>query len=337
MVRQIDAREAVRSILQGTTPPRPLFLPIVFSHAARIENLPLRAFLANPTKITQALRQLRGHLRSDGLTCYFDPYLEIEALGGILEWGSSEQPSARWTWDPVNGDLPEGFRTMDELPTRGRIPVAVEVIRRLKSLVRDDCLLTVGVSGPFTLAAQLMRAKKDALGEAEVSSRTLELASEAIALVARAFLEAGANVVFIREELPASLSSSADWASLLATTINIVRFYQAIPVLLLSPGAQFLSPVFQQSLDCVVCPVLPEALPGLPEKWITPAPSNFGIAIPVSVIAEPRPSLEELAEDFRRLTYTFRPTLITTAGDVPHTADLRNLGKLRDFLLAGSS
>jgi uroporphyrinogen-III decarboxylase len=334
MVRPIDAREAVRSILQGAPPPRPLFLPIVFSRAARIENLPLPTFLANPTKITQALRQIRTHLRSDGLTCYFDPYLEIEALGGILEWGSSEQPSVHWARDPLNCELPVGARTMDELPAKGRIPMAVEVIRRMKSLVRDEALLTVGISGPFALAAQVMRAQGHASGETEISAGPLELASEAIAPIAKAFLEAGANVVFIREEMPPSAPSLADWSSLLATTINIVRFYEAIPVLLLSVGAQNLDLALRQSLDCVVCPVLSETLLRAADEWIEPAPANLGFAIPASVTAEDQASLEKSAADLRRVVQILQPSLITTSGDVPPSADLRILNKLRDFLIA---
>jgi hypothetical protein len=109
MAKQIDPHELMKTISRGTAPPRPLFLPIVFSHAARIENVPLHTFLGNPTKITQALRQLRAHLRSDGLTCYFDPYLEVEALGGILEWEEGGKPQVRWPRNAAPGDLPAGL------------------------------------------------------------------------------------------------------------------------------------------------------------------------------------------------------------------------------------
>jgi len=334
MPQQIAPYELLKSILLGTAPARPLFLPIVFSHAARIETLPLRTFLANPTKITQALRQIRAHLRSDGLTCYFDPYLEIEALGGILEWGSSEQPSVHWSRNPLNGDLPEGLRSMDDLPTRGRVPVAIEVIRRLKSLVRDESLLTVGINGPFTLAAQLMRAHGQGSSDVEISPAGLELVSESIAPIAKAFVEAGANVVFIREEIAPSTVGPVDLASLLATTINIVRFYQAIPVLLLSGEPRFVNLALQQSPDCVICPVLSGTPPRVPEELVKPAPANLGLAIPVSVFAEPQPSFEKFAEEFRQIVAAVQPAVITTSRDVPQAADLRNLNKLRDVLIA---
>src|SRR5713101_824443 len=87
-------RLAVKGLLNGVAPPRPLFLPIVFSVAARVENVPLRAFFANPTKISNSLRQVRARLRADGVTCYFDPFLEAEALGGVLQWTSDDGPPA---------------------------------------------------------------------------------------------------------------------------------------------------------------------------------------------------------------------------------------------------
>ena len=132
MPKDFNPREAVRGLLQSIAPARPLFLPIVFSLGARIENVSLRNFLTNPTKISNALRQIRSHLRSDGITCYFDPYLESEALGGVLDWKSDAcHPSLRWPQPSHDGELPEGLCEPDETAQRGRVPIAVEVIRRL--------------------------------------------------------------------------------------------------------------------------------------------------------------------------------------------------------------
>lgn len=101
-------REIVQALLRGIAPPRPLFLPIVFSHAARVENMPLRAFLANPTKISNSLRQIRARLHSDGIACYFDPFLEAEALGATLQWDAEDRPpSLQWPEHMKRGGLPE--------------------------------------------------------------------------------------------------------------------------------------------------------------------------------------------------------------------------------------
>jgi len=330
MAPPIAPRELLKAIFDGVAPSRPLFLPVVFSRAARIENLPLRMFLSNPTKITQALRQLRVHLRSDAMTCYFDPYLEIEALGAKLDWESRDESVVRWAGDPIPGELPAGLGAVDEIATRGRIPVAVEAIRRLKATVREEVLLTVGISGPVRLAAQLAQAERNSAGRA-IPAAALELASEAIAPVAGAFVEAGANVVLINEDLNWAAPGSPDLASLLATTINIVRFYQAMPVLLLNPASPHRNPV---PPDCVVCPTLPETAPRLPEEILEAAPATVGMAIPANAISAGLPGVETFVEEFRRLNPGFHPAVITTAGDVPDTADLKNWNRLRDLLSA---
>lgn len=334
MVSQAGPHELLKAILQGAAPSRPLFLPIVFSHAARIENLPLRAFLSNPTKITQALRQMRGHLRSDGLTCYFDPFLEMEALGAEMDWGTGESRVFRWPRHRISGDLPIDAGALENLASKGRIPVAVEVIRRLKSMVRDDVLLTAGVSGPFRLAAQLAQFGQGESLEKEISTGALELAAEATAAVAKAFVEAGANVVMISEDLPASFPGDATVASLLATTVNIIRFYQSLPVLVLNPSAQSADIGSEGLLDCAVCPVASDAQRGMEEAFREPAPTTLGVAVPKSVISEGQLAIEKFSLEFRRANPAFQPVVITTSGDVPDTSDLKNLNRLRDLLLA---
>ena len=73
MEESATPRRMAKELLRGVLPSRPLFLPILFSLGARVENIPLDIFLSNPTKITSSLRQMRGHLRADGVACYFDP------------------------------------------------------------------------------------------------------------------------------------------------------------------------------------------------------------------------------------------------------------------------
>src|ERR1700692_2493219 len=110
MAEHSSVRQILKDLVHGGAPSRPLFVPIVFALGSRIENLSLRAFLANPTRISNSLRQTRPHLRSDGVSCYFDPLLEAEALGGTLEWRSdNEPPTLRWPPGSKPGQLPAGL------------------------------------------------------------------------------------------------------------------------------------------------------------------------------------------------------------------------------------
>jgi uroporphyrinogen-III decarboxylase len=328
MPESVTPRQLVQGFLQGTPPARSLLLPIIFSHGARIENVPLRAFLTNPTKISNALRQIRGRVRADGVTCYFDPLLEAEALGATVEWAGDEGPRAlRWPQPAAAGELPPGLFSPDEAAKNGRVGVAVEVIKRLKAILRDECLLLAGVSGPYTLAAQLLQLDANNPRPAhDFSPSALDLATDTMTAIAKTFLEAGASAILIREETLPVLSSDdiADWASRLGTTINIVRFYQALPVLLL-PNAKAAAAnrgsIAQQQWGCVVCPALDRVARA---DW----PAGFGAALGFTLNEEaPDRSfrVSEPSGPFEALKNSF---VVTTTGDAPTAADVERLNKV---------
>src|SRR5260370_16819160 len=145
-------RQRAEGLLSGIAPLRPLFLPIVFSLGAKVESVPLSAFLGNPAKISSALRQMRTHLRSDGVACYFDPYLEVEALGATLQRISDDRaPTIHWPRPARMGELPEGLRSPEEAATSWRGPAALQCIPRTNSFPNPHFLLLPVAPCPFPL------------------------------------------------------------------------------------------------------------------------------------------------------------------------------------------
>ncbi len=340
MNANLTPRQMLKGMLQGTPPSRPLFLPIVFSLGAKVENLKLPAFLANATKITNALRQVRSHLRSDGVACYFDPYLEAEALGATLQHLADDQPpTLRWPHRAEIGELPEGLRSPEDAAKRPRVAVAVEVIQRLKSLLRDEPLLLAGVTGPFTLAAQLNDLRPaDSPPREDFSDAALELAAATITQIATKFVEAGANVIFIQEAIfPVLSSEHCDaWAASLAPAFNIIRFYEALPVLLFSDQISFAANrdvVFARNWDSILCPAVNAFASGAAE--IAPAPSrpNIGIALPLAAL---QPNASSSTENFLQFLHNvvsqLRAVLVTTPGDVSMSTDIKLLAKIGESL-----
>src|SRR5215469_4754391 len=78
----------VKALLQGKPPQRRLFVPLIFSLAAKLEDIPLSTFVGNPTKISNNLVALYQRLHPDGVTCYYDLFFVAEALGCKLDWGA---------------------------------------------------------------------------------------------------------------------------------------------------------------------------------------------------------------------------------------------------------
>jgi hypothetical protein len=335
MTENSTPRQMLKGLLQGIPQTRPLFLPIVFSLGAKVENLPLREFLGNATKISNSLRQIRSHLRSDGVACYFDPYLEVEALGAVLQLQTGDQPPAiQWPHHAEKGEVPEGLLSPEDAAKSSRVNVAVEAIRRLKSLLRDEPLLMAGVAGPFTLAARITGLRKeDAARREDFSDAALELAAATITQIASKFVEAGANVVFIQEEVVPKLSVEAceAWASLLAPAINIVRFYEALPVLQIldsHPFAENEQAISRQNWDCILCPTL--AASAFPASETVPPPefANRGVALSLEALQPDASTAEKFLELLHAFILNSHPAIVTTAGDVPVTTDIKFLARV---------
>jgi hypothetical protein len=336
----LTPRQVLKGLLQGTPPPRRLFLPMVFSLGAKVENLKLPAFLGNATKITNSLRQIRTHLRSDGVACYFDPFLEAEALGASLHYvNEAEPPALRWPRPAEAGELPENLRSPEDAAKSARVAVAVEVIQRLKSLMRDEPLLCAGVSGPFTLAAHLLDLRPaDAPPREHFSDAALELAAATITQIATKFVEAGANVIFIQENIfPVLSAEHCDaWAESLAPAFNIIRFYDALPVLRISDPISFAANkdvVYARNWDCILCPALAATATNPAEIAPPPGCANIGIALPASRFQPAAwSSAENFADSLHTIMMELRPVLVTTAGDVPAATDIKLLAKIGEAI-----
>jgi hypothetical protein len=331
----LTPRQMVRGLLQGIAPPRPLVLPIVFSLGARVENVPLHTFLSNPTKISNSVRRIRSHLHSDGVTCYFDPFLEAEALGIALKWETEDQPPAlQRPASSRTGELPDGLRSTEEALKSGRVGVAVEVIHRLSALRQDDSILMAGVTGPFTLAVRLTGLDhQEMLPWNDLPNAAVELAASMATQVSSAFVEAGANLIFVQEEvLPVPAAESCEaWAALLAPIFNIIRFYEALPVLQFpcpSSLVESAEVIFRGHWDCVICPLVDWIWSQQSGRKAELKGARLGVALPRESFLMKGPPSEEDYQSLRQVISELRPAILTTAGDIPASTDMQRLTRI---------
>jgi len=312
-------RRMVKAWVQGEPPPRPLLIPILFSLGARIESLSLERFQSNPTKIANALRQIRTVMPVDGLSCYFDPALERNALGYR---GESQADGPRAT---AVDELRQRLSSPDHLQDEGFIPVACEVLRRVKAMLKDEPALLVRVSGPIGLARQLCGG--DRFGSiAQLSQDLLALAAQATASVARIFAEAGADIILLAEDFEAGLpyASFESYSALLAPVVNVVRFYEALPVLLLGKVSRETLDSAEANLqDCILCPTWTDEKPAL-NLEPQPQPGSMAYALTVETFSR--------EQHFEFESSAARVCLLTSSEDVPAGLDLKKLAERLRFL-----
>lgn len=302
-------REMVRGLVRGQVARRPLFIPLVFSLAAKLEDVPLQAFLTDPTKLTNALAAVHRHLRTDGVVAYLDATLEAEALGCQFEWSTGVPTMTDRPSDPSSVSI-------HELETKGRVPVALEVVRRLRVMLRDEPALLVGLTGPVTLAQYLagddvVERLEDGADEAAF----VEDLAAGLLVLARAFCQAGADVIVVTEQaLPEAIVDFWQWE--VSSVWNVIRFHEALPVVFYGGGV-----------------VPSEPLDGSP--FLCLAPDTAAVAsLPDETFAVALPSTEQLPTNVERWTRADRCALVTTAGEIPYRIDIQTLERIVDAMRA---
>jgi len=191
-----------------------------------------------------------------------------------------------------------------------------------------------GVTGLFSIASLLTGDSAQAC-QYDLSSPVFEFASSLVTKIASMYVESGANAIFFVENVLPLLSADQyeQWASWLAPASNIVRFYEALPVLLLAganSAAAASSSLLKCEWDCILCPNVHDLGSGV----APPLNRQPGMASPLEIFNSGEASADPMIQ-VKEVFSAFQPVAVTTAGDLPPSVDLkiasRVLGELRQM------
>ena len=200
----MTGKELLLQALRHEDTPRPPWVPFAGVHAGKLKGYTATEVLKDGDKLFDALMEVRRLYMPDGLPIVFDLQLEAEILGCDLMWADDNPPTV------VNHPL-EGT---DEIPAKvvtgadGRIPLVMDVCRRMKAAVGGEVALYGLFCGPFTLASHLrgtklfMDMKKN---PAHVEALMEYACKNAIAMV-DLYAEAGADVIATVDPLVSQIS-----------------------------------------------------------------------------------------------------------------------------------
>lgn len=242
----LAARSRARLLARHGRVSPALVCPLVLVQAAEIEALPVPRFLTDATKLANGLRALRGAFGHDVIVTAAADDLAAAAAGALAAAGAGA-PARQAVQHP-------------------RVAAAVEATRRL-AVTADDAALAVALCGPAQLAAQL--------GQSPADEAALETCGAVLLTLAKAFLEAGANLLLLVEAEPLSAASADGWRSAATPLVNVARFHQAAAaVVLADPADAAIAP-----RGAVVCLPPQQAGPGQgialspdPAAWPAPPP-----------------------------------------------------------------
>jgi len=141
----------------------------------------------------------------DAVRVPFCQTIEAEALGaGIKHAGREGIPSVNV--HPFK--LADGVKSLPEdYLKRGRIPELIKAVKILKEEVGDKAVVMGGIIGPFSIAASLVGTTdilKASFKKPDSVKPFLDLAEEAGTVLAKALIEAGADIICV-EDMMASM------------------------------------------------------------------------------------------------------------------------------------
>jgi hypothetical protein len=216
----MNSREAFRKTMQLSNPGRPVFVPIVYRLAARIEQVPLLDMVSDPTAYTNVLDGAFKLLGQDGIITNFDPTLEAEFFGCPVDFpGDYDLPVADWS----GGDIAAA-----NIESSGRLPVMLEAVKRLVQTRGREVAIIGAITGPCSLDANI----------GGVVDTAVPAVGELLTKLTKAICEAKIDGLIIREDLLAGklnaefLAREKAYAAAYATLLNLTRFYNVAGLLM---------------------------------------------------------------------------------------------------------
>lgn len=147
----MTGKEVLFKTLRHEETERPAWVPMAGVHAGFLKGYTADEVYQDADKLVESLLEVEKMYAPDGLILLFDLQLEAEILGCTIKWEKNGPPSVRSHPLESTFEIPDIKITRDS----GRIPLVLDVTRRIKKAVGDRTALYGLFCGPYTLASHL--------------------------------------------------------------------------------------------------------------------------------------------------------------------------------------
>jgi hypothetical protein len=293
---------------------------------------------ADASSYTNALEGVYGLLGHDVIVGNFDTTLESESFGWEVEWQGEYGPPTLGKGGGVSGLRPEDFLG------RGRIPVVMEVMKRLTLTLGRDAAVACALTGPCSFI-KMARIPSET-GQKENMGELIKLLGPFFTKLVRGLCELKIDALFFREDplegrfVEELFQRREAFKAIYGTLFNIVRAFNAFPVVvtkhlplesikevhgLLKPGGIiFLGERFG------------EKEMGSIKEMGDSLKLSFGVPLPVGISPQEDLWNQLSVMDSFVAAYGFKNLFYTSDGEIPHDIAMEILHALMDRLRAGS-
>jgi uroporphyrinogen decarboxylase len=218
------SKESLFKVFEHQEAERTPWVPFAGVHAGKLKGYSAKEVLTDGRKLYESLIEVYKLYTPDGMPVLFDLQIEAEVFGCELLWAEDVPPSV--TSHPLKEtkDIPG----MSEMPSKeaGRIPMVLEVMRKVKAEIGESTALYGLVCGPFTLASHLRGNGifKDMIKDPGYVKKLVEYCAQVNMKMAEYYIDAGMDVIAIVDPLVSQVSSK-HFRTLLAESFRKIFDY----------------------------------------------------------------------------------------------------------------
>lgn len=202
-------KEILAATLRHERTEQVAWVPFAGVHAGSILGYTAEEVLKDGDKLFQSLMEVNKLYKPSGQPVIFDLQVEAECLGCELAWSEEAPPSV--AKHPLEGEEELVTPCYCTIPTKdsGRIPMILDVMKRMKEAVGDTTALYGLICGPFTLAAHLRGNDifMDMYDDEEAVEEFLQYCTTVAKKMAEYYAEAGMDVIAVVDPLISQISS----------------------------------------------------------------------------------------------------------------------------------
>ncbi|MGI5958821.1 MAG: uroporphyrinogen decarboxylase family protein [Massiliimalia sp.] len=202
----MTGKELIFKVLNHEETDRIPWVPFVGVHAGKILGKDATEMLTVGDNLYQGVIEAAKLYRADGIPVMFDLQVEAEILGCELVWAPKAPPSVKTHILEDTDEVP--CKCKVPTPESGRLPMILDVMKRVKAEIGDTTALYGLICGPFTLASHLRGNNifMDMFDNEEYVAQLLSYTCAVSKAMAKMYIDAGMDVIAVVDPLVSQIS-----------------------------------------------------------------------------------------------------------------------------------
>ena len=200
----MNGKELIYSAFRNEKLERTPWVPYTGVQVGKLKGYTAEEVLKNGDKLFDCLMESNRQYSPDGQPVVFDLQIEAEILGCDLLWADNSPPTVKSHPLADTMDIPRKIPAA----TEGRLPLILDVMKRMKAAVGDKTALYGLACGPFTLASHLRSTNifMDMYDEPEYVKSLLDYCADVFIAISDYYIGTGMDVIGAVDPLISQIS-----------------------------------------------------------------------------------------------------------------------------------